>query len=76
MIEKINKFEKIIEKKGNTGAGKTLDMSNGMRWKRTYTNRGGGEGKTSGAKHSDSRHVTELKMFVESLQRWQAHEHK
>ena len=30
MIEKINKFDKIIERKG-TSKGKTLDMSNGKR---------------------------------------------
>jgi hypothetical protein len=75
MIEKINKFEKIIESKSKFGTGKTLDMSNGLRRKRTYSRRGGDGGKATPRKEDGvSRNVTEFNQLVQSLTRMQTHE--
>lgn len=65
MIEKINKFDRIIEKKC-VSKGKTLDMSGGHKQKRSYSFRKGTGGmgfKRQGQEDTKSgapRHITEF----------------
>ena len=67
MIEKINAYDKIIERTG----GKTLDMSAGVRRKRTYTMREKsshtGGPKIPGDAHH--RHLAEYANLVACFQR-------
>ena len=62
MIEKINKFDKIIEKQSG---GKTLDMSAGnIKRKRTYT-MSKGPGESGGGGYP--KHITEYSNFIRCL---------
>ena len=67
MIEKINKFDKIIER---NGTGKTLDMSSGIKRKRTYTMRKGGK-ESPGSGGSYPKHVHDYQNFVLCLRKLQ-----
>ena len=66
MIEKLNNYDKIIQRSGSLG--KTLDMSgNGnLKRKRTYTMRAKGEGELTGG---HPKHIQEYGQFINCLKR-------
>lgn len=72
MIEKINKFDKIIERKG-TSKGKTLDMSNG---KRRYTKNRNLEkaGKATPSKNGYPSYVVDYGKLIGALREIQKNE--
>jgi len=73
MIEKINNYDKIIERNGTSG--KTLDMSgSGVKRKRSYTMRT--KPTTPGGKTGFPKHIHEYGQFITSLRRIQALEHE